>query len=151
MKEKGVLLPIFSLPSKYGIGDFGDEAYEFIDILSKNNIKYWEVLPINECNNHPYSPISYYALEEDYISLDKLFEHGLIEKPKTRPNQDRAIYDNFKEKYYKEAFENFEINDKFESFIRIDEIDKYAEFAHIKKGESKEYYLFLQYILYMIN
>ncbi len=97
MKEKGVLLPIFSLPSKYGIGDFGDEAYEFIDILSKNNIKYWEVLPINECNNHPYSPISYYALEEDYISLDKLFEHGLIEKPKTRPNQDRAIYDNFKE------------------------------------------------------
>ena len=35
MKEKGVLLPIFSLPSKYGIGDFGYEAYEFIDILSK--------------------------------------------------------------------------------------------------------------------
>ena len=34
MKEKGVLLPIFSLPSKYGIGDFGDEAYEFIDILT---------------------------------------------------------------------------------------------------------------------
>ena len=40
MKEKGVLLPIFSLPSKYGIGDFGYEAYEFIDILSKNNIRY---------------------------------------------------------------------------------------------------------------
>ena len=58
MKEKGVLLPIFSLPSKYGIGDLGYEAYEFIDILSKNNIKYWEILPINECNNHPYSPVS---------------------------------------------------------------------------------------------
>ena len=38
MKEKGVLLPIFSLPSKYGIGDFGYEAYEFIDILSENDI-----------------------------------------------------------------------------------------------------------------
>ena len=61
MKEKGILLPIFSLPSKYGIGDFGYEAYEFIDILSENNIKYWEVLPINECNKLPYSPISYYA------------------------------------------------------------------------------------------
>ena len=149
MKEKGVLLPIYSLPSKYGIGDFGYEAYQFIDILSKNNIKYWEVLPINECNNHPYSPISYYALEEDYISLEKLYKQGLIEEPKTRPNQDRAIYDNFKEQYYKEAFENFKPNNEFENFIKIDEIDKYAEFAHIKKGESKEYYLFLQYILYI--
>ena len=36
MKLKGILLPIFSLPSKYGIGDFGKSAYEFIDILSKN-------------------------------------------------------------------------------------------------------------------
>ena len=41
MKEKGILLPIFSLPSKYGIGDFGYEAYQFIDILSENNIKMW--------------------------------------------------------------------------------------------------------------
>lgn len=148
MKEKGVLLPIFSLPSKYGIGDFGHEAYEFIDILSKNNIRYWEILPINECNTHPYSPVSYYALEEDYISLDKLAEQGLIKEADTRPNKDRAIYDYFKEKYYKEAFENFKPDNKFKKFIKIDEIDKYAEFAHIKKGKSKEYYLFLQYILY---
>ena len=99
MKEKGILLPIFSLPSKYEIGDFGHEAYEFIDILSKNNIKYWEILPINECNNHPYSPVSYYALEEEYISLDKLAKQGLIKEAETRPNKDRAIYDDFKEKY----------------------------------------------------
>lgn len=84
MKEKGILLPVFSLPSKYGIGDFGYEAYQFINILSENNIKYWEVLPINECDKHPYSPISYYALEEDYISLDKLKEQGLIQKAETR-------------------------------------------------------------------
>ena len=51
MKEKGILLPIFSLPSKYGIGDFGKEAYEFIDILSENNMKYWQILPINACEN----------------------------------------------------------------------------------------------------
>ena len=99
MKEKGILLPIFSLPTKYGIGDFGYEAYEFIDILSENNIKYWEILPINESNRHPYSPISYYALEEDYISLDKLQEQGLIKNVETRENKDRAVYDDFKEKY----------------------------------------------------
>ena len=56
MKEKGILLPIFSLPSKYGIGDFGKEAYEFINILSENNMKYWQILPIKACENLPYSP-----------------------------------------------------------------------------------------------
>ena len=67
--EKGILLPIFSLPSKYGVGDFGKEAYEFIDILSENNIKYWEILPINDGGQYPYSPRSYYALNKTYISL----------------------------------------------------------------------------------
>ena len=84
MKERGILLPIFSLPSKYGIGDFGNEAYEFIDILSENGMSYWEILPINACNRLPYSPISYYALEEDYISLEKLEQDGLIENLEER-------------------------------------------------------------------
>ena len=147
MKEKGILLPIFSLPSKYGVGDFGKEAYEFIDILSENNIKYWEILPINSCNRLPYSPISYYALEEDFISLDKLKEDGLIENPEQREIKDRAVYDDFKEKYYKQAFSNFVKNEEYEEFIKCEEINEYAEYMS-KNSESKEYYLFLQYILY---
>ena len=148
MKEKGILLPIFSLPSKYGIGDFGNEAYEFIDILSENNVKYWEILPINACNRLPYSPCSYYALEEDYISLDKLKEHNLIETPETREVKDRVVYDNFKEKYYKEAYLKFRKNEEYEDFIKIKEINEYAEYMSNIKCESVEYYLFLQYILY---
>ena len=58
MKERGILLPIFSLPSKYGVGDFGFEAYEFIDILSENGINYWE-------NTH-YLPIEYYLLRAKF-------------------------------------------------------------------------------------
>lgn len=148
MKEKGILLPIFSLPNKYGIGDFGYEAYEFVDILSENNIKYWEILPINKCDEHPYSPISYYALEENYISLDKLKEQGLIKSAEIRENKDRVIYDNFKEKYYKEAYNNFKENKEYEEFIKIKEINQYAEFESEIKGNTKEYYLFIQYILY---
>lgn len=148
MKEKGILLPIFSLPTKYGIGDFGYEAYEFIDILSENNIKYWEILPINESNRHPYSPISYYALEEDYISLDKLQEQGLIKNVETRENKDRAVYDDFKEKYYKEAFENFKPDSEYYKFIETEEIIEYADFRSEKIKNSREYYLFIQYILY---
>ena len=148
MKEKGILLPIYSLPSKYGIGDFGYEAYEFVDILSQNGIKYWEILPINECDKHPYSPISYYALEEDYISLDKLIECKLIKSAETRKSSDRAIYDNFKEKYYKEAFSNFRHNNEYYEFIVLKEINEYAEFMSRKTKNSVDYYLFLQYILF---
>ena len=148
MKEKGIILPIFSLPSKYGIGDFGYEAYEFIDILSENNISYWEILPINACIESPYSPISYYALESSYLSIDKLLDEGLIKKAKTRESLDRVIYDNFKEKYYKEAFSNFKKDEKYQKFIKTKEIDEYAEFMKEEKGNDKEYTLFLQYMLH---
>jgi len=148
MKERGILLPIFSLPSKYGIGDFGNEAYEFIDILSENGITYWEILPINACNRLPYSPLSYYALEEDYISLDKLKEHGLIENPETREIKDRVVYDDFKEKYFKEAFSKFRKTAGYEEFAKNEEINEYAEYMSELKAENKEYRLFLQYILY---
>ena len=147
MKEKGIILPIFSLPSKYGIGDFGYEAYEFIDILSENNISYWEMLPINACKKSPYSPISYYALESSYLSLDKLKEDGLIKEAENRENKNRAVYDNFKEKYYKEAFSNFKKDTEYNKFIKIKEIDEYADFMQDDKGEDKEYVLFLQYML----
>ena len=149
MKEKGILLPIFSLPSKYGIGDFGNEAYEFIDILSENNVKYWEILPINACNGLPYSPISYYALNEDYISIDKLIEYGLIKQANTREDSDRAVYDDFKEKYYIEAFKNFKPSEGYEKFAKNSEIKKYAKYMSEKEGKSKEYYLFLQYHIFL--
>ena len=140
MKEKGILLPIFSLPSQYGIGDFGNEAYEFVDILSENGMNYWEILPINACDRLPYSPLSYYALEEDYISLDKLKEDGLIENTEKREIRDRIVSDGFKEKYYKEAFSKFIKNEQYEEFIKSEEINEYAEYISRIKGNSKEYY-----------
>lgn len=148
MKEKGIILPIFSLPSKYGIGDFGNEAYEFIDILSNNNIKYWEILPINACRKLPYAPISYYALNEDYISPDKLQEKGLIKNTQQREISSKAIYDDYKEKYFIEAFNNFSIDEKYIEFIKSEEINQYAEYMSSIKGLNKNYYLFLQYILF---
>ena len=149
MKEKGVILPIFSLPSKYGIGDFGNEAYDFIDILSSNNIKYWKILPITACHKLPYSPMSYYALNEEYISLDLLKEMGLIKDPIEREISNEAKYDNYKEKYYFEAFINFKENDDYYEFIKSEEINQYAEYMSRTKGIDKKYYLFLQYILYI--
>ncbi len=149
MKEKGVLLPIFSLPSKYGIGDFGYEAYEFIDILSENNIEYWEILPINDSHQLPYSPISYYALDINFISLDKLKDMKLIENPEFKEKSSRITYDKFKVKYYKEAYNNFVQTEEYEYFKENKKIIQYAKYMNETTGEPQEYYIFLQYILDM--
>src|SRR5574344_1455629 len=147
LMKKGILLPIFSLPSNYGIGDFGNEAYEFIDILSENKIDYWEILPINDCYDSPYSPISYYALNINYVSIDKLKDMGLVHNAIFKPKSSRITYDNFKEKYYIEAYNNFIINDEFNEFIKDKNIYNYALYMSSKYNRDVNYYLFLQYIL----
>ncbi len=142
----GILLPIFSLPSKYGVGDFGYEAYEFIDILVQYHIDYWEILPI-QSGSSPYSPSSYYALNEYYISLDKLIDMGLLTHVEERPRSSRIHYDDYKEKYYQEAYSHF-IKD--ESYYRFSSNPKMIEFAHYQSKryhKEEDYYLFQQYIL----
>lgn len=145
--KKGVLLPIFSLPSKYGIGDFGYEAYEFIKILKENDIDYWEILPINEAGQYPYSPISFYALNKNYISIDKLIEMGLLESAEEIPSCDKIVYDNYKEKYYKKAFKKFKVTEEFLRFSLNSRMQEFAKYMSQIEGEKVEYYLFLQYIL----
>lgn len=97
MKQIGILLPIFSLPNQYGIGDFGPSAYQFIDILKNNRLKYWEVLPINpvDDSNSPYSPISSSAIEPMFISLDLLISLGLITECEPLELTDRINYQLF--------------------------------------------------------
>ena len=46
MRASGLLLPIFSLPGKYGIGCFSDEAYRFVDFVKEAGQKYWQILPV---------------------------------------------------------------------------------------------------------
>jgi 4-alpha-glucanotransferase len=148
MKERGVLLPIFSLPSKYGVGDFGYEAYEFVDILCSNGIDYWEILPINACDNKPYSPLSFYALNTTYISLDKLKDDGLLDDIAVRPSTSRVKYDDFKMKYFYQAFGKFVPDDGFYKFIEKEEIKEYVEYVTRKFGGTREFHYFLQYKAY---
>ena len=45
MKEKlGVLLAVSSLPSRHGIGDFGQDSFKFVDWCKENNYRYWQIL-----------------------------------------------------------------------------------------------------------
>ena len=81
-RSSGVLLHVSSLPSKYGIGTFGKEAYEFVDFLKKSGQKYWQILPLNHAaeGNSPYSSYSAFALNPYFIDLDLLTEDGLLQE-----------------------------------------------------------------------
>lgn len=85
-RSSGILLPIFSLPSKYGIGTLGREAYNFIDFLSSAGQKYWQILPIGHtsCGNSPYSSFSVFAGNPYFIDLDLLSEEGFIKEADLR-------------------------------------------------------------------
>lgn len=81
-RSSGVLLPVFSLPSKYGIGCFDKSAYDFVDFLHSCGQKYWQILPLGVTGfgNSPYQSFSSFAGNPYFISLDDLIECGLIDK-----------------------------------------------------------------------
>ena len=81
-RESGILLHISSLPSKYGIGSLGKEAYEFIDFLKKSDCNIWQILPLNVTSfgDSPYQSPSNYGLNYYFIDLDILIDKGLLTK-----------------------------------------------------------------------
>jgi 4-alpha-glucanotransferase len=81
-RGSGILLHITSLPSSYGVGDLGPEAYRFVDFLKKTKQRYWQVLPLNPTDplygNSPYSSVSAFAGNTLLISPDLLLEEALL-------------------------------------------------------------------------
>ncbi len=78
----GVLLPVTSLPSKYGIGCFSKEAYEFVDFLSAAGQTYWQILPLGQTGygDSPYQSFSTFAGNPYLIDPEKFIELGYITK-----------------------------------------------------------------------
>lgn len=79
-KSAGILLPIFSLPSRYGAGCFSREAYAFIDRLHDAGQRYWQILPLNPAGrgDSPYMSDAAFAGNHYFISPDDLAAHGLL-------------------------------------------------------------------------
>jgi 4-alpha-glucanotransferase len=73
-------MPIFSLPSKYGIGGLTKEAYDFVDFLSDAKQKYWQILPLGPTGygDSPYQSFSTFAGNPYFIDLDELVKDGLL-------------------------------------------------------------------------
>lgn len=82
MRECGMLLPVSSLPSPYGIGAFSREAYAFVDTLQRAGQKYWQILPLGPTGygDSPYQSFSAFAGNPYFIDLVTLIDEGLLTK-----------------------------------------------------------------------
>ena len=112
-RQAGLLLSVTALPGKYGIGDFGPSAFQFIDLLKSAGFSLWQILPLNPLGygNSPYQPYSSFAIDEQFVDLDELVSLGLIKEVVPEDIiEGKVRYDRVKEfklKYLKEAYENF--------------------------------------------
>lgn len=147
MKKAGILWPLASLNGSHGIGDFGKASYDFIDISKKAGFDMWQILPLNPLGfgNSPYQPYSSYAGDEIYISLDMLYDDGLLEEKVAHLEQkDRVDYNyvrDFKGKYLKKAYlkfkeKNLENSEAYEKFLEFDFVYDYAVFLTLKKANK---------------
>ena len=81
-RTAGILLPITSLPSKYGIGCFSESAYKLVDWLKEAGQCYWQILPLvpTSYGDSPYQSFSTYAGNPYFISLEALIKEGVLTK-----------------------------------------------------------------------
>lgn len=148
----GILMPITSLPSPYGIGSLGKDAYDFADFLKAAGQKIWQILPVGPTSygDSPYQSFSTYAGNPYMIDLDTLVREGLLSRDEIAGHDwggDPETVDY--EKIYNARFDvlysafsqfNKIAGEKeleaFEAFIKenADWLPNYALYMAIKKG-----------------
>ena len=143
-RSSGILMHITSLPSPFGIGDFGPEAYEFIDFLEASGHKYWQILPLNPTysayGHSPYSSDSAFAGNILLISPEILEKEGYVDLqnhnlPVSDPETvDFVKVEEFKEALFEEAFQTFKKNKK--------EIQKFRAFCKEHASWLEDYSLY---------
>ena len=149
MRASGILMPIFSLPSPYGIGTFGKKAYEFVDFLQKSGQRYWQILPLCPTNvgDSPYQSFSSFAGNPYFIDLDTLTAEGLLlageaaavdfgDDPHTIDYG--KLYDN-RAPLLKKAFARFTPDEDYQAFCIQNAwwLDDYALFMAIKEASGE--------------
>ena len=146
MRRNGMLLPIASLPSPYGIGGFSKEAYEFIDLLEETGQKLWQILPLGPTSygDSPYQSFSTFAGNPYFIDLDTLAEKGWLTKEACEASDygDNESYIDYGRIYnsrfvlLKQAFLNSDIlsDEKFTEFCKANQhwLPDYALYMALK-------------------
>lgn len=148
-RSSGVLMHITSLPSRFGIGDFGPAGHAFVDFLAKADQRYWQILPLNPTDpvygNSPYSSPSAFAMNTILISPQLLVEEGWL-KPRevshppvfSKAQVDYPAVANYKNTLLDRAYEVFRENaehlEDYQAFCREHTLwlEDYAVFVVLK-------------------
>lgn len=140
--KSGIVMPVSSLPSKYGIGSFGKEAFDFLDFLDATGQKCWQVLPLNPTSygDSPYQSPSSAAGNPYFIDLATLQKKGLLTKDelageKTAPG--RVDYGRLFQTRYpilRLAHSRYIPDKSYRSYVKKNAfwLDKYALFMALK-------------------
>ncbi len=143
MRESGILLPVSSLPSKYGIGCFSAEAYEFIDQLKEAGQSCWQILPLGPTGygDSPYQSFSTFAGNPYFIDLDCLISYGWLTKEECAavPFGDNPRFVDY-EKLYSGRFLLLR-----KAFLRsgIEEVDDFQNFVADNSSWLPDYALYM--------
>ena len=141
-------MPIFSLPSEYGIGNFGKEAYRFVDFLEKSKQSYWQILPLNPTNygDSPYQSFSSFAGNPYFIDPETLINDGLLtlDEVSSFDFGDNPYKVNYEKLYHnrikmlKLAFSRFEDTSDFKNFCKENShwLKDYALFMALKNANG---------------
>ncbi len=149
MRKAGILMAISSLPSKYGIGCFSKEAYDFVDFLAASGEKIWQILPLGPTGygDSPYQSFSTFAGNPYYIDLEEFIEKGWLKSKDCEKynygNPEYVEYEViFKSRFalLRKAFEksNIQESKEFKEFVKENKywLDNYALYMAIKDSKG---------------
>ena len=150
MRASGILLPVSSLPSKYGIGCFSKSAFEWIDFLQESGQTFWQILPLGPTSygDSPYQSFSTFAGNPYFISLEELIEEGLLTRAECESAQlgTNPSYVDYEKQYENrnpllhKAYENSKKREDAD-FLKFEEEQKawlpdYALFMALKEAHN---------------
>jgi 4-alpha-glucanotransferase len=143
-RAAGILMPIFSLPSPYGCGTLGKEAFEFVDFCKACGSKYWQVLPVGPTSfgDSPYQGFSAFAGNPYFIDLGELVKKGLLDEKELREinwgtNPEYVDYGKMYENRYAV------LRKAYEKDAAYKESPEYAKFIKDSKFWINDYALFM--------
>lgn len=145
-RKAGILLPIFSLPSEYGIGTLGRAAYRWVDFLNDAHQKLWQVLPVGPTSygDSPYQSFSAFAGNPYFIDLELLCDQKLLTKDEctaiqweytSKKIEYKILYDN-RFSLLRKAYQRYPMKQSLNEFIKENAwAHDYALFMAIKDSQ----------------
>jgi len=146
-RSAGVLLPVSSLPSPYGIGNFGKDARLWVDFLNEAGQSYWQILPLSPTGkgDSPYQSFSAFAGNRFFIDFDSLCDEGLLKRDEYAGRRwshfdklvDYGLVYRGREQVLRKAFSRFKDEAALDDFIEKNPwFDHYSLYMVIKESQN---------------